>query len=167
MDDDERFTGVEGMGGGDIKLLAMIGSFLGWKPALLTIMIGSLTGTLTIESSTDEPTGATTTFTTSGVRVSNSAGDGLAGYNFRTADGSPFGNAWYGVTTSATLTVNLPSTNAADFSLYGFGGPTLGGGIIPEEDVAPLKERGVLAVFGPGTNTDAVVEFICGYFQTA
>jgi len=38
--------GKEGMGGGDIKLLAMIGSFLGWKPALLTIMIGSLTGSV-------------------------------------------------------------------------------------------------------------------------
>lgn len=38
--------GKEGMGGGDIKLLAMIGAFLGWKPALLTIMIGSLTGSM-------------------------------------------------------------------------------------------------------------------------
>ncbi|BFU94466.1 MAG: Type 4 prepilin-like proteins leader peptide-processing enzyme [Nitrospira sp.] len=38
--------GKEGMGGGDIKLLAMIGAFLGWKPALLTIMVGSLTGSL-------------------------------------------------------------------------------------------------------------------------
>jgi leader peptidase (prepilin peptidase)/N-methyltransferase len=38
--------GKEGMGGGDIKLLAMIGAFLGWKPALLTIMIGSLAGSV-------------------------------------------------------------------------------------------------------------------------
>jgi leader peptidase (prepilin peptidase)/N-methyltransferase len=38
--------GKEGMGGGDIKLLAMIGAFLGWKPALLTIMMGSFLGSL-------------------------------------------------------------------------------------------------------------------------
>ena len=38
--------GKEGMGGGDIKLLAMIGAFLGWKPALLTIMVGALTGSI-------------------------------------------------------------------------------------------------------------------------
>ena len=38
--------GKEGMGGGDIKLLAMIGAFLGWKPALLTVMIGSFTGSV-------------------------------------------------------------------------------------------------------------------------
>jgi len=38
--------GKEGMGGGDIKLLAMIGAFLGWKPALLTIMLGSFFGSL-------------------------------------------------------------------------------------------------------------------------
>jgi leader peptidase (prepilin peptidase)/N-methyltransferase len=35
----------EGMGGGDIKLLAMIGAFLGgWKPILFVIMLGSFLG---------------------------------------------------------------------------------------------------------------------------
>ena len=38
--------GKEGMGGGDIKLMAMVGSFIGWQPALLAIMIGSLLGSL-------------------------------------------------------------------------------------------------------------------------
>lgn len=38
--------GKEGMGGGDIKLLAMIGAFLGWKPALMTIMVGSFLGSV-------------------------------------------------------------------------------------------------------------------------
>ena len=41
------------------------------------------------------------------------------------------------------------------------------GGIIPDEDLAPLQEAGVAAVFGPGTNTDSVVEFIRGQYQTA
>ena len=38
--------GKEGMGGGDIKLMAMVGAFIGWQPALLAIMIGSLLGSL-------------------------------------------------------------------------------------------------------------------------
>lgn len=40
-----RVTGVEGLGGGDIKLLAMIGAFLGWEKAVFTIFLGSLLGT--------------------------------------------------------------------------------------------------------------------------
>ncbi|MCI0468727.1 MAG: prepilin peptidase [Nitrospirae bacterium] len=35
-----------GMGGGDIKLMAMIGSFMGWKAVLLTTFIGSLSGSI-------------------------------------------------------------------------------------------------------------------------
>jgi len=35
---------VEGMGGGDVKLMAMVGAFLGFKLALLTIFLGSLLG---------------------------------------------------------------------------------------------------------------------------
>jgi methylmalonyl-CoA mutase C-terminal domain/subunit len=34
------------------------------------------------------------------------------------------------------------------------------GGIIPDEDVAPLREAGVAAVFGPGTTIAQVAEFI-------
>jgi len=33
-----------GMGGGDIKMMGMVGSFLGWKAVLMTTFIASLTG---------------------------------------------------------------------------------------------------------------------------
>lgn len=39
-------TGREGMGGGDIKLLAMMGTVVGWQGILFTIFIGSAIGTL-------------------------------------------------------------------------------------------------------------------------
>ena len=34
------------------------------------------------------------------------------------------------------------------------------GGIIPEEDIVPLHDMGVSAVFGPGTNTEDTVQHI-------
>ena len=36
----------EGMGGGDVKLLAMIGGFLGWKSVILTILLSSFIGSI-------------------------------------------------------------------------------------------------------------------------
>lgn len=35
------------------------------------------------------------------------------------------------------------------------------GGIIPESDVAKLRELGVARVFGPGTTMDEIVAFLC------
>jgi methylmalonyl-CoA mutase C-terminal domain/subunit len=34
------------------------------------------------------------------------------------------------------------------------------GGIIPDEDVAPLKQAGVDAIYGPGTPTTEIIAFI-------
>ncbi len=39
-------TGKEGMGGGDIKLLAMMGAFLGWKSVLFIVFASSLIGSV-------------------------------------------------------------------------------------------------------------------------
>jgi len=41
-----RVRKVEGLGMGDVKMMAMVGAFLGWKGALLTIFVGSLLGSL-------------------------------------------------------------------------------------------------------------------------
>jgi leader peptidase (prepilin peptidase)/N-methyltransferase len=41
-----RLTGREGMGGGDIKLLAMIGAFVGWRGVLVSLLIASLLGSV-------------------------------------------------------------------------------------------------------------------------
>jgi leader peptidase (prepilin peptidase)/N-methyltransferase len=42
----EKLTGKEGMGGGDIKLLAMMGAFLGWRSILFIIFAASLVGSV-------------------------------------------------------------------------------------------------------------------------
>jgi leader peptidase (prepilin peptidase) / N-methyltransferase len=41
-----RVRGEEGLGMGDVKMLAMIGAFLGWKLTLLTLVLSSLVGSL-------------------------------------------------------------------------------------------------------------------------
>jgi len=38
--------GREGMGLGDVKLMAMVGAFLGWKPSLVAIMLGAIVGSI-------------------------------------------------------------------------------------------------------------------------
>jgi leader peptidase (prepilin peptidase) / N-methyltransferase len=40
----ERITGREGLGGGDIKLLAMIGAWMGWQSLPLIVLMSSLSG---------------------------------------------------------------------------------------------------------------------------
>jgi leader peptidase (prepilin peptidase) / N-methyltransferase len=41
-----RYSGQEGMGGGDVKMLAMIGAFLGWKLMVLTLVLSSVLGSV-------------------------------------------------------------------------------------------------------------------------
>jgi leader peptidase (prepilin peptidase)/N-methyltransferase len=41
-----RVRHEEGLGMGDVKMLAMVGAFLGWQLTLMTLMFGSLSGTM-------------------------------------------------------------------------------------------------------------------------
>lgn len=47
----------------------------------------------------------------------------------------------------------LKSNNAGDILV-------LGGGVIPDEDVPLLKQAGVSEIFGPGTPTKTIIEYI-------
>jgi methylmalonyl-CoA mutase C-terminal domain/subunit len=40
----------------------------------------------------------------------------------------------------------------------------IGGGIMPEEDIAALEAQGVHKLFGPGTPTSAPIDFVRSYF---
>jgi len=42
----QKLRGISGMGGGDIKLAGTLGAFLGWKGFLLTVVLGSLAGSV-------------------------------------------------------------------------------------------------------------------------
>lgn len=42
----EKLRGVEAMGFGDVKMMLMVGAFLGWRLTILTILLGALTGSV-------------------------------------------------------------------------------------------------------------------------
>jgi len=42
----EKLRGVEAMGFGDVKMMLMVGAFLGWRLTILTILIGALSGSI-------------------------------------------------------------------------------------------------------------------------
>jgi methylmalonyl-CoA mutase C-terminal domain/subunit len=46
---------------------------------------------------------------------------------------------------------SLKNVNAGDI-------PVLGGGIIPAEDIPPLKEAGITSVFTPGTPVETIIK---------
>ncbi len=41
----------------------------------------------------------------------------------------------------------------------------IGGGVIPEEDIPLLKQKGVRGVFGPGTSIEEIAGFIRGHVK--
>jgi leader peptidase (prepilin peptidase)/N-methyltransferase len=42
----EKLRGVEAMGLGDVKMMLMVGAYLGWRLTILTILVGALSGSL-------------------------------------------------------------------------------------------------------------------------
>jgi leader peptidase (prepilin peptidase)/N-methyltransferase len=78
-----RARGVEGLGMGDVKMLAMIGAFLGWPLMLLTLVVASFSGSLVgVGLIVAKRAGAKTalpfgTFLAVGAIVAAVAGDGI------------------------------------------------------------------------------------------
>jgi methylmalonyl-CoA mutase C-terminal domain/subunit len=64
------------------------------------------------------------------------------------------------MTLFARLMELLAERGAGDIVVFG-------GGIIPDADIAPLKELGVAEVFTPGTTTTAIVDWVRGHVQPA
>src|SRR5436305_2976855 len=54
----------------------------------------------------------------------------------------------------------LKERDAADIVVFG-------GGIVPDADIAPLKEMGVAEVFTPGTTTTAIVDWVTAHVSPA
>ncbi|MDB1087377.1 cobalamin B12-binding domain-containing protein [Streptomyces sp. ACA25] len=54
----------------------------------------------------------------------------------------------------------LKDRDAADIKVFG-------GGIIPEGDIAPLKDQGVAEIFTPGAATGQVVEWVRAHVRAA
>src|ERR671914_1223218 len=42
----EKLRGIEAMGLGDVKMMFMVGAYLGWRLTILTIFVGVLTGSI-------------------------------------------------------------------------------------------------------------------------
>jgi leader peptidase (prepilin peptidase)/N-methyltransferase len=78
-----RLRNVEGLGMGDVKMLAMIGAFLGWQLALVTLVLasfaGSVVGVAIIASGRGGMKAALPfgTFLSVGALVASVAGDGI------------------------------------------------------------------------------------------
>jgi leader peptidase (prepilin peptidase)/N-methyltransferase len=81
-----RLRGIEGLGMGDVKMLAMIGAFLGWQLALVTLMLASFGGAalgmalLATRRGTMQAALPFGTFLAVGAAVAAVVGDGLVGW---------------------------------------------------------------------------------------
>ena len=78
-----RFRGIEGLGMGDVKMLAMIGAFLGWQLVFVTLVLASLAGSIVGVAMIASGRGGMKaalpfgTFLSVGALVAAVAGDGL------------------------------------------------------------------------------------------